>query len=174
MDKKWYAVYTKPHWEKKVAESLSSQQFITYCPLTKTVHQWSDRKKTIYVPLFTSYVFVLALEGQLGLVKKTKGVINLVYWQGKPAAIRDQEIELIRNFLNEYSHVRLGKTPFAVNDTVKISSGSFIDQEGTIVAVKNQYAVVALPALGYTLYAEMEKSRLVKVAAPASQSVKPH
>lgn len=168
MDKKWYAVYTKSHWEKKVTEGLLSQGFITYCPLTKKVNQWSDRKKTISVPLFTSYVFVQALEQQLSLVKKTGGIINLLYWQGKPAVIRDHEIELIRNFLNEHSHVRLSKTPFVVNDTVKINSGSFIHQEGIIIAVKNQVAVVALPSLGYTLCAEVEKSRLVKVAVTTS------
>ena len=52
-EKKWYAVYTRPKWEKKVAELLSRKRIENYCPLNKSIKQWSDRKKTIFEPLFT-------------------------------------------------------------------------------------------------------------------------
>ncbi len=42
---KWYAVYTRPRWEKKVAEILTRKKIENYCPLNKVVRQWSDRKK---------------------------------------------------------------------------------------------------------------------------------
>ena len=54
----WYAVYTKPRWEKKVADLLTKKQIENYCPLNRVLRQWSDRKKVILEPLFTSYVFV--------------------------------------------------------------------------------------------------------------------
>ena len=54
----WYVLYTNPKAEKKVAEQLTKIGVINYCPLIKKVHQWSDRKKKIEIPLFTSYVFV--------------------------------------------------------------------------------------------------------------------
>ena len=50
----WYVVYTKPKWEKKVAERLDAIGIITYCPLITKVSQWSDRKKKVEVPLFNS------------------------------------------------------------------------------------------------------------------------
>ncbi|MEP2237757.1 MAG: transcription termination/antitermination NusG family protein [Maribacter sp.] len=58
MTKNWYVLYVKPKNEKKVAERLSAHQVDVYCPMIKEVKQWSDRKKTIEVPLFSSYVFV--------------------------------------------------------------------------------------------------------------------
>ena len=50
----WYVLYTNPKAEKKVAEQLTKIGVINYCPLIKKVHQWSDRKKKIEIPLFTS------------------------------------------------------------------------------------------------------------------------
>ena len=57
-DKNWYAVYTKPRWEKKVAGLLERKGIESYCPLNKVQRQWSDRKKIVMEPLFQSYVFV--------------------------------------------------------------------------------------------------------------------
>jgi len=42
---KWHAVYTKPCWEKKVANLLELKKIEHYCPLQKVYRQWSDRKK---------------------------------------------------------------------------------------------------------------------------------
>ncbi|MEO6347821.1 MAG: transcription termination/antitermination NusG family protein, partial [Aquaticitalea sp.] len=41
--KNWYVVYTKPKWEKKVAEKLSEIGIECYCPLITQIKQWSDR-----------------------------------------------------------------------------------------------------------------------------------
>ena len=54
----WFAVYTKPRWEKKVAAILEGKGIENYCPLNKVVKQWSDRKKIVLEPIFKSYVFV--------------------------------------------------------------------------------------------------------------------
>ena len=34
-NKKWYAVYTRPRWEKKVAEILTRRKIENYCPINK-------------------------------------------------------------------------------------------------------------------------------------------
>jgi transcription antitermination factor NusG len=163
MTERWYAVYTKPRWEKKVAETLSAQHIDNYCPLNRVVRQWSDRKKVVYEPLFTSYVFVHIQEKQFGQLKKTDGILNLVYWLGKPAVIKDEEIEIIRHFLQEHSNVLLEKTTVNVQDTIKITKGSFINQQGTIVAINNHSIKVALPSLGYFMYAVLDKSCVERV-----------
>src|SRR4030095_8525252 len=106
---RWYALYTKPRWEKKVAEILMRKNVETYCPLNKVKRQWSDRKKVILEPLFHSYVFVRIPEKLQNHVRQTDGVINIVYWLGKPAVIRDAEIEVIKRFLNDFENVKLEK-----------------------------------------------------------------
>src|SRR5882672_9281224 len=107
--KNWYAVYTRPKWEKKVAELLNRKNIDNYCPLQKSIRQWSDRKKTIFEPLFNSYVFVNVSETDHLRVKETDGILNFVYWLGKPAVVKGAEIEAIRALLFENQHVRLEK-----------------------------------------------------------------
>ncbi|HEY2720982.1 MAG TPA: UpxY family transcription antiterminator [Chitinophagaceae bacterium] len=159
-NKRWYAVYTRPRWEKKVSEILTRRKVENYCPINKVVRQWSDRKKTIHEPLFTSYVFVRASESQITQLKQTNGVINLVYWLGKPAVIRDSEIDTIRKFLHEHVNVRLEKTPVTVNDSVRIVSGPLMELEGQVLSIKNKTVKIMLPSLGYMMYAEVETANV--------------
>jgi len=100
LTKKWYVVYTRPRWEKKVADLLFRKKIEYYCPLNKVYKQWSDRKKLVAEPLFTSYVFVRIDESEQLTVRLTDGVINFVYWLGKPAQVRNEELEAISDFLN--------------------------------------------------------------------------
>jgi transcription antitermination factor NusG len=158
--KKWYAIYTRPRWEKKVAELLSKKNIENYCPLNKVVNQWWDRKKVIYEPLFSSYVFVNAMEAEHLSIKQTSGVINFVYWLGTPASIKDDEIEAIKDFLDVHQNVILEKSKVNVNDKVKIMSGPFKEHEGSVLEIKKNTLKVFLPSLGYVMSAEVEKANV--------------
>ncbi|MEO7049924.1 MAG: transcription termination/antitermination NusG family protein, partial [Ferruginibacter sp.] len=92
MKKTWYAVYTKSRCEKKVASLLAKKKVEHYCPLNRVVKQWSDRRKLVFEPLFTSYVFVKATDAEMATIRQTNDVINFVYWLGRPAVIKDTEI----------------------------------------------------------------------------------
>lgn len=171
--KKWFAVYTRPRWEKKVAEILTRRKIENYCPLNKVVRQWSDRKKIVHEPLFTSYVFVRIPENDLLPLKKTDGVINLVYWLGKPAVIRDPEIEIIKKFLNDHINVRLEKTPITINDRVQVVSGPLMELEGKVIALNSRAVKIVLPSLGYLMHAEvnMENVRVITPRIPAQHEL---
>lgn len=54
----WYVIYTQSRYEKKIAQKLNEQNFKVDLPFNTEVSQWSDRKKKIEKPLFSSYVFV--------------------------------------------------------------------------------------------------------------------
>jgi len=95
---------------KKVAAALTKRGVENYCPLNMKLRQWSDRKKYIHEPVFTSYVFVRTMENDLHRIKSTTNdIVNIVYWIGKPAVVRDEEINEIRSFLDEYQEVQLEK-----------------------------------------------------------------
>jgi transcription antitermination factor NusG len=166
--KKWFAVYTKPRWEKKVADLLVKENIITYCPLNRVVRQWSDRKKLLYEPLFTCYVFVQVGKDEISKVKSINGVINFVCWLGKPAIIKDEEIEIIKRFLNEHENVHLEKAEVNVNDVVRITNGPLMQAEGSILAVGRKKVKVYLPTLGYAMVAEIEKTNLKVVKKAGS------
>jgi len=163
--KNWYAVYTRPRWEKKVAEIFSRHKIENYCPLNRVVRQWSDRKKVIYEPLFTSYVFVKVTDKDHLHLRKTAGVINLVYWLNKPAVIPEHEIDAIKRFLSEYMNVELQKKPINVNDTVRVVDGPLMLREGQVLYVKNKTVKVALPSLGYMMNAEIETANVEIIPA---------
>jgi transcription antitermination factor NusG len=156
MEKRWYAVYTRPRWEKKVADSLAKIEVENYCPLNKVERRWSDRKKVVEEPLFTSYVFIKIAPKEQTKVREVDGVLNLVYWLGKPAVIRDEEIELIKRFLSSHRNVRLEKITVNVKDKVKIVNGPLMEMEGEVVSVNKKTVRVNLPSLGYFLAAEVE------------------
>jgi transcription antitermination factor NusG len=116
-------------------------------------------------PLFTSYVFVNVEErGQLP-VKQTDGILNFVYWLGKPAVIKNEEIEVIRQFLSENEHVKLEQIEVNLNDRVKIINGPFQYWEGNVTEIRPKSVKVLLPSLGYALVAEISKSRVELITA---------
>jgi len=161
----WYAVYTKPRWEKKVAGLLTRKNIENYCPLNKVQKQWSDRKKIVMEPLFQSYVFVNVSSIEQLMVRETTGVLNFVYWLQKPAMIREEEIDVIKRFLNEYHNVQIEKSTVNLNDKVRIVGGPLMMREGNVLEIKNKTVKVLLPTMGYTLVAEIEKSNIQKVSA---------
>jgi transcription antitermination factor NusG len=158
--KQWYAVYTKPRWEKKVADLLSKKEIENYCPLNKVRKQWADRKKTVLEPLFTSYVFVRVHEKEHLQLKQTEGVLNLVYWLKKPAIIKEAEINAIRNFLDEHRDIKLEKTPVNINDSIKVISGPLMEREGKVLEIRNRSVKIVLPSLGFAMVAEVKTSNI--------------
>ena len=159
----WFAVYTKPRWEKKVADLLTKKKIENYCPLNRVQRQWSDRKKIILEPLFTSYVFVRISESNQLAIRQTEGILNFVYWLGKPALIREEEILAIKLFLKEHDNVKIEKVLLSENDRVRVLSGPLMLREGSILEVMNKTVKVMLPTLGYTLVAELDKGNIEKV-----------
>jgi transcription antitermination factor NusG len=163
MASRWYAIYTRPRWEKKVNTLLSEKKIESYCPLNKVRRKWSDRIKTIEEPLFKSYVFVKITEEERSAVRMTNGVVNFVYWDGKPAVIKEKEIQTIRRFLDEYENVEAVKMDFEPEERVRVIAGPMMDQEGKVMELKNKTAKVCIDSLGYILIAYIEKSKLISV-----------
>jgi len=164
MDQKklhWFAVYTKPRWEKKVANILEEQAIENYCPLNKVVKQWSDRKKIVLEPIFKSYVFVRVPEAEKWELRDINGIINFVYWLGKPARIKDQDILTIKKFLNEFSEVSVEETPkLEVNGKVRVKQGVLMNYHGILVEISGNRAKVRIESMGIQLSALFDKKNL--------------
>lgn len=159
--RKWLAVYTRPRWEKKIDSLLQERGVESYCPLNKVRRKWSDRIKTVEEPLFKSYVFVKINDEERTAVRMIPGVINFVYWEGKPAVIREREIAVIRKFLDEYENVEVKAMQVAVNQRVRVLAGPLMDQEGKVLAIRKKTVKVAIDSLGYVLIAHIERSKLI-------------
>lgn len=160
MEKKWYAVYTKPRWEKKVDKLLNEKGMESYCPLQKIQRQWSDRKKIVEEPLFKSYVFVRIADEEQTELRMVNGVVNFVYWMGKPAIIKDKEIEIIKKFLNEYEDIQVEPIDIQPNNKVQINSGALMDKEATVLSVTRHTVKVVIESIGLSLVAQIDKSKV--------------
>ena len=75
MKKNWYAVHTKPHCEKKVAALLSKRKIENYYPVNKIViSSTSNKKKYVYEPLLSCFVFVHITEKEIDTVKAINNI----------------------------------------------------------------------------------------------------
>jgi len=147
----WYVVYTKPKWEKKVAEQLIKIGIECYCPLITQVRQWSDRKKKIEVPLFNSYVFVQLEESQRSSVFSASGVVRYLFWLGKAAIVRDEEISVIKKWLNNVDGADVLVESIKIGDAVKLESGPFSNQKAVVQEINNTHYILVLESLGCVL-----------------------
>jgi transcription antitermination factor NusG len=122
----WYALYTKPRFEKKVSSLLCTNNFNSYLPLVSTIKQWSDRKKKVELPLISSYVFVRTNEKDLKNTLPIHGVVGILKHLGKPAIIKDFEIENLKILLEDSSKFSIiQESNLKKGDTVIVEKGVF-------------------------------------------------
>ena len=156
----WYAVNTRPRWEKKVAQVLDTKGIENYCPLNKVVKQWSDRKKIILEPIFRGYVFVKVEEQKKWDLKRIDGILNYVYWLGKPAKIKEEEINTIKKFLNEFTNIHVENLGLQVNQKVRIRQGVLMNYEGILLELYGSRAFVKIESMGLQLSAHFDKNNI--------------
>lgn len=111
--------------------------------------------------MFKSYVFVRMESDSFTAVRMVPGVLNFVYWLGKPAMVKEREIDEIRRFLGEYTDVQLEPLDLKPDGRVVIVSGVLMDREATIRRVLQNSVEVVIESLGYKLVAQVDK-RMVK------------
>ena len=147
---KWFVLYTKPQFELKVAQSLESMGIQAYCPVFKQIKQYSDRKKKVEKPLLQSYVLVKLDDKDRKQVFSIPGVVCYVFWLGKPAIVRDEEIELMEKTLAcVYDSITV--TQLQKGDAFNIPEGPFEGQEGKVVYLVKNRIQLELPSLGVLL-----------------------
>jgi len=140
---KWYAIYTKPRFEKKVLLLLENEGFEVYTPMIKTIRQWSDRKKKVIVPLIPSYVFIKIEELKLNNLLKYNGVVGILKYLKKPAVVKDYEINNLKIICESpdlIEDTEVGN--FKINETVQITGGPFTGLYGEYIKQKGKHKVL--------------------------------
>ncbi|GAL67500.1 UpxY family transcription antiterminator [Jejuia pallidilutea] len=151
MFKNWYVLYVKPKNEKKVAETLSKAKLEVYCPTIQETKIWSDRKKTVEVPLFKSYIFVRLSEKERQIVFNFPGVIKYLFWLGKPAIVKDDEIETIREWLLSNDVSEYSVTTLTPGDRVYLKNSMLGGKEAIVKEVGKTRVRLILEDFGVVL-----------------------
>jgi transcription antitermination factor NusG len=163
----WYALSVRPQHEKAVAEQLQAKGLEGYLPLYRAKRRWSDRSKTIELPLFSRYTFCRFNFEQRLRVLQTPSVNSIVGCGGKPCPVSDQEIASIRTMVN--SGLPLSPWPFMrLGQRVRICHGSMQGVEGVLSREKSAYRVVVnVELLNRAVAVEIERDMVCPVTDSA-------
>lgn len=160
----WTAFYTKPRNEIKAANRLIGQGFEVYCPTRTVVKQWSDRKKRVKEPIFSSYLFAKVNESSRSEILRDNGIVSNVFWLGMPAVIRECEILAIRSFLEDYSQIKTSFDTGIIGSKVLVDSGPLSGQTGVVKRVKGNRVCLNIVSLGIEMHAEIRVGHLKPVS----------
>ena len=145
----WNVIYTKSRSEKKVEERLKNIGIEAYCPVRTEVKFWSDRKKSILVPVLPSMVLVKIDKNNRNQVFDIPGVVRYMFWLKKHAVVRDSEVNSLKLLLESNNIIEQNVASYNVGDEIKISS--LEDQLGIIKKISKNQIWVVLKQLGYVI-----------------------
>ena len=148
---KWHVLYTKPRHEIKALERLTQNGFELYCPMKTTLKQWSDRKKKVSEPLLPSYLFIKTTEKKRPIPLKDPSVLNYIFWLGKPAIIRDIEIDTLKGIISKDKVQEFEVRKLKVGDEIDIIKGQIKGKNATMKSISNNYIKAELKELGMTI-----------------------
>ena len=145
----WRAFYVKPRHEKKVAGRLRRCGVEVFCPLVSVKVRWSDRWKTVQKPLINGYLFARVTEPARLEVLEDPGIFRTVFWNGRPALIRDDEIGVMKLLIGNGSNIKL--KPLPPGSRVKITEGGHVlgiaGMEGVVLKVKGNEVSLRIKSL---------------------------
>jgi transcription antitermination factor NusG len=153
----WLVIYTTPRAEKKVHERLCDAGIHSYLPLYTTLRQWKDRRKKVEVPLFNSYLFLKVTEQERHEVLQVQGVVRFLFYLGKPAVVRQKEIEAIERFLNKSQGYRI---KVQAGQDVEIAGGPFEGIFGKVLRVGKSKLVLQIEQMGISVVAEVDRGQV--------------
>lgn len=154
----WYALHTRARHEKLVVLRLNERGVETFLPLVTEVHRWSDRKKSVQLPLFSCYVFAKFMPNRNRRldVLRVSGVLGLVGSHGEGTPIPDQQIEAVRSLVE--STLPWSAHPFLkIGQRVRIRSGALDGVEGILVSRNGSCRlVISVDAIQRSLAVQVE------------------
>jgi transcription antitermination factor NusG len=156
----WFALRVKSRYEKLVSLAARNKGFEEFLPLYHSRRQWSDRSKSLELPLFPGYVFCrLNPEYRLPLLT-IPGALHFVGVGKMPVPIEEAEIAAIKTAVQ--SGLSAEPWPYlAVGQRVRIESGSLAGVEGFLIEVRKQYrVVVSVTLLQRSVAIEVDRNRV--------------
>ena len=139
----WYAIHTRARHERVVEQRLRAEGLETFLPITSEVHRWSDRRKSMDVPLFSCYVFVrLALTPEeRRRIFRVHGILGFVGIRGQGTPIPDEQIDAVRTILIQ--RIPWSSLPFLkVGQRVRIRGGALDGLEGILLSRNGDHKLV--------------------------------
>ena len=161
----WYVVKTLSRAEKLVFKRLSMMGLSVYLPLQTTIRQWSDRKKKIDIPLISGTLFINGNASTLSLLYKVQGFHSILHFLGKPAIVRDEEINNLKLLLQDnveikeevYEEIKKGESVEVIRGPLQGIIATSVEQQ------RNYKLIIQIESLGRQFVVHVPRSQVRKV-----------
>lgn len=135
--KSWRVIYVKARHEKIAQSDIVKYGIETYLPMRSELHQWSDRRKWIDVPLFSGYVFVRISMLEFGMVYLANGFVKFVSLNGKPSIVPDDQVEAVKRIVDTYGRDVEVVDGNCLGMQAEITAGPLMGLRGEVIQLKN-------------------------------------
>lgn len=162
---KWYLLYTRSRYERVVEEQAIKAGFQAWVPLVTQLKQWSDRKKLVSEPLFRSYCLVKCSSNDLTRLVALPGAVKCVYFNGKPASLRDDDVAKIKEVLDAQQYKEITVTALSQGDLIRVKKGAFVNCVAQVEGIdgKHQMMTLILEESGFVLRIKLQADAFEKV-----------
>ena len=163
MDKQWIVVRSKPRSEKVAHNELVKKNIEAYLPLLKERRKWSDRKKWVEFPLFSSYLFARIDIKDSIFVLQTQGVNTIVKFGKQIAIVQNSVIEAIRLAM-EGGYELEPVEYFVEGNIVEVVAGPMKGVKGIVAKLKGQNRlIIKIDAIQQALSIQIESKFIRKL-----------
>jgi transcription antitermination factor NusG len=135
---RWIVVRTRVARENWALENVAAQGFEAYLPRIIEKQNRNGQKVAIAVPLFPTYLFVLAHQWRVLL--STFGVVSVIMRGSEPDALPKRVIEELKSRQNADGFVELPKAQtIQTGSKIRIIGGPFRDHVGVIAGMRENH-----------------------------------
>jgi len=161
----WHALTVKHNFECAVGRHLNDRGFESFVPLYQARRQWSDRVKTIDLPLFSGYVFSSFDSRCRHFVDRIPGVTGLVSFGREAAVVDPVELNGIRAVMRSGLYVE--PWPFlGTGRKVSIERGPLKGLSGIVERTKSSCRLVlSVTMLNRSVVVELDRDWVLPIAS---------
>ena len=175
MAKRWYSVSVLSNFEKKIAEAIEEaivqkgledeiEQVLV--PTEEVLEMRRGKKVTRERRFMPGYVLVRMEMSDAGyhLINSINRVTGFLGPQGRPMPMRDAEVNVILNRVQENEDQPRTLIHFEIGEKVKVNDGPFEDFDGTVEGVddENERLKVTVSIFGRETPVELEFTQVTK------------
>jgi transcriptional antiterminator RfaH len=158
--KRWYVVCTKSKNEERAANNLLGGNIEVLAPRIKFKKYKEGKYVFITEPMFPGYIFVKFHPiDEYRLVKYTRGIRNIVNFNGKIVPLQDEMIGFIRGRLEKGDVATIQKKELKKGEKIVIQEGPFKGFSGIFeeqLDGKERVAIL-LDGVGYCARMEIDR-----------------
>ena len=157
---RWYALYTRSRFEKKMLTELTDRDIEVFLPMREVLSRWKDRRKRIWIPLFPGYIFINHVDTPENRYRilNMPGAVRFVGFEGRANPIPEEQVEYVRRFLE--ASIAVDPYPYMqVGSRVEVIAGPLKGIQGILVEKRGRFRfVIQVDLIRQAVSAEIDAS----------------